>query len=174
MTNMRNRVINKDKYVVDLQRLQGLCTRNYALLLRLLPLQYELGQQWQIKMPNGLYFELSVLEISAYTESYKLAQKAWAVSEESIQSADANRPLLPGLINMEFEFRVYHDAQMLEVISYQKQTRIRANNPYPNEHLHHKDEKLQVNQLLKDWLSLAVKHQSKNNNKTLLEASTSE
>lgn len=168
---MRNKVINKDKYVVDLQRLQGLCTRNYALLLRLLPLQYELGQQWQIKMPNGLYFELSVLEISAYTECYKLAQKVWAVSDEEGESSPS---LVPGFMNMEFEFRVYHDAQMLEVISYQKQSRIRANNPYPNEHLHHKDEKLQVNQLLKDWLNLAVKHQSKNNNKTLLEASTSE
>lgn len=155
MSLTRNPSAKKDKYVVDLKRLQSVCTRNYSLLLRLLPLQYKLGQQWHIDLTNGLYFELRVLEISAYTERYELIQKKHS---------------LPDLFNMEFEFRVYHDAQMLEVISYQKHSRIRANNPYPNPHLHHKDEKLQINLLLKDWLNLAIEHQSSNTDNSLLNA----
>ncbi len=145
----------KDKYVVDLKQLQALCTRNYALLLRLLPLQYNLGQNWEVELDNGLYFELRVLEISAYTERFELVQK---------------RHNLPSLFNMEIEFRVYHDAQMLEVISYQKHTRIRANNPYPNPNLHHKDEKLQINLLLKDWLNLAIDKQTSRQGHSVLSA----
>lgn len=157
-SKQQHTVLKKDKYVVDLKKLQTVCTRNYGLLLRLLPLQYDLNETWQIDLTNGLYFELSVQEISAYTERFLLTQK---------------KHTLPSLFNMEFELRVYHDAQMIEVISYQKHSRIRANNPYPNEHLHHKDEKLQINLLLKDWLNLAIKHQA-DSNASVLNTSISE
>jgi len=131
----------KKKYVVNLEQLQSICSRNYGLFLRLLPLQYHLSQSWIFKVSTTLKFELEVAEISRYTENFVLRQ------------IDNH---LPKSLQTEIEFRLYHDAQMLEVTGYQQQTNLRANNPYPNPKLHHKDEKFQVNSLLKDWLNMVV------------------
>ena len=150
--------VKKEKYVVDLQKLQSICSRNYALLLRLLPLDYSNQQTWQIELGQGLYFILSVLDVTPYTEQFKLVQKS-------------NLPTLVG--QLEIEFRLYHDAQMVEVTKYQQQDRIRANNPYPNSKLHHKDEKTQINALLKDWLNLAIDHQFNKSKSSVLRNSAS-
>ncbi len=135
----------KERYVVNLNRLQNICSRNYGLLLRLLPLHYKVNQQWLININEQLYFDLTVQEITPYTERFLLKQQ--------------NRQM-PSVCNLEIEFRLYHDAQMVEVIKYQQQERIRANNEYPNDKLHQKDEKTQINQLLKDWLNLAFQCQT--------------
>jgi len=155
---MNMNTVKKEKYVVDLKRLQTICSRNYALLLRLLPLEYIQGQQWHIELGQGLYFELSVSDISPYTEQFTLQQ----------------RSTLSTLVGqMDIEFRLYHDAQMVEVTKYQQQDRIRPNNPYPNDKLHHKDEKTQINALLKDWLNLAIDHQPDKIDDRLLKNSAS-
>ena len=134
------------KYVPNLQQLQAICTRNYGLLLRLLPLSYELGQSWEIEISDQLSFSLTVTEISRYTEVFSLIQK---------------NGRLPAVFNTEINFRAYHDAQMLEVTSFQNHKNIRANNPYPNPKLHQKDEKFQVNQLLREWLNMASNFQGR-------------
>ena len=131
----------KKKYVVDLQQLQSICSRNYGLFLRLLPFEYQIAQSWTFAVSASLKFELTVTDISRYTEKFVLRQ------------TDKH---LPKGLQTEIEFRLYHDAQMAEVVGYQQQTNLRANNPYPNPKLHHKDEKFQVNSLLKDWLNLVV------------------
>jgi len=48
--------------------------------------------------------------------------------------------------------RIYHDAQLAEVISYQGHSRILSKYPYPNQKMFHRDEKRQANYLLNDWL----------------------
>lgn len=133
------------KYVPNLKKLQHICSRNYGLLLRLLPLEYHVQQHWLIQVSDTLSFELTVTEISKYTECFSLKQ------------LDNH---LPVNFKTNIDFRVYHDAQMVEVTGFQKQKGIRANNPYPNPKLHHKDEKYQINLLLKDWLNLVSEHQS--------------
>ena len=147
--------INRKRYVANLQKLQATCSRNYALLLRLLPVEYQLAEHWSFELANGLRFELKVTEVSRYTDKFSLQQCATH---------------LPKAIAMNIEFRAYHDAQMVEVLSFQNQSRIRANNPYPNPQLHQKDEKEQINNLLKDWLNLVVNQQS---NKTKEQLGTS-
>lgn len=144
--------LNRKRYVANLQKLQAICSRNYSLLLRLLPVEYELKDKWQLQLADGLCFELEVTEVSRYTDVFRLQQRS-------------NH--LPKAMAMNIEFRAYHDAQMVEVLSFQNHSKIRANNPYPNDKLHHKDEKQQVNALLKDWLNLAVNHQNNHNNQTL-------
>lgn len=141
------------KYVPNLQKMQAICTRNYALLLRLLPTEYNLGACWDIKCDDHLQFRLKVIDQSRYTESFSLKQQA---------------PTLPRFMVTEFEIRMYHDAQMVEVTSFQKQKRLRQNYPYPNVKLHHKDEKFQVNSLLKDWLNLVLNKQNKLNDNSAL------
>lgn len=140
------------KYVPDLQRLQGICSRNYGLLIRLLPLEYSKGSRWLVNLPGGIDFELSVRDKTPYTETMSLVQRA---------------PNMAHFMATQIEFRVYHDAQMVEVLSYQNQTRLRQKYPYPNPMLFQKDEKVQVNALLKDWLNL-VSEQYKAGQNTLL------
>ncbi len=141
----RTKALRK-KYVPDLQKLQGICSRNYALLVRLLPLEYQNKASWQIEVSEGLRFDLVVIEKTPYTETMKLVQ--------------AN-PAIPKFMATEIEFRVYHDAQMVEVLSFQKQAKLRQKYSYPNPMLHQKDEKVQVNALLKDWLNLVTNQQDK-------------
>jgi uncharacterized protein YqiB (DUF1249 family) len=141
------------KYVPNLQKMQAVCARNYALLLRLLPMEYELDASWDIKCDKHLEFQLKVIERSRYTDTLSIIQLT---------------SHLPKFMVSEFEVRVYHDAQMAEVIGFQKHKRLRQNYPYPNAKLHHKDEKYQVNSLLKDWLNLVFTKQNELTNKDAL------
>ena len=133
------------KYVPDLNKLQTTCSRNYGLLLRLLPLEYHQNTQWQIQLNSHLSFTLTVETVTPYTETMRLKQ---------------NQTGLPTFLATEIEFRVYHDAQMLEVLSFQQHSRLRQKYDYPNERLHQKDEKLQVNRLLKEWFDLVMNRQN--------------
>jgi uncharacterized protein YqiB (DUF1249 family) len=53
--------------------------------------------------------------------------------------------------------RIYHDAQMAEVIAYQKSRRFESSYAYPNKTMYHPDEKEQLNRLLGEWLSACIK-----------------
>lgn len=143
----------RKKYVPDLQKLQSICSRNYGLLVRLLPLEYEQKANWVIEVSGALEFTLSVVDKTPYTETMKLSQSS---------------PSVPKFMATEIEFRIYHDAQMVEVLSFQKQTRIRQKYTYPNPMLHQKDEKVQVNALLKDWLNLVTNQQAKHSGESRL------
>ena len=136
----------RKKYVPDLQKLQGICSRNYGLLVRLLPLEYKETETWSVKVSNSLNFSLIVKAKTPYTETMRLVQ---------------NNPSIPKFMATEIEFRIYHDAQMVEVLSFQKQSRLRQKYGYPNPMGHQKDEKVQVNALLKDWLNLVTNQQQK-------------
>ena len=136
----------RKKYVPNLQKLQGICSRNYGLLIRLLPIEYESEHCWDIEINESLQFHLQVESKTPYTETMRITQRNLVV---------------PKYMATEIEFRVYHDAQMVEVISFQKQTRFRQNYAYPNPLLRQRDEKVQVNALLKDWLNLVSHQQEK-------------
>ena len=53
-----------------------------------------------------------------------------------------------------FEVRIYQDAHLAEVISYQGKARIKFKYTYPNDNMFVPDEKRQGNLLLHDWLSI--------------------
>ena len=50
------------KYVPNLQKMQAVCTRNYALLLRLLPIEYKQDASWDIKCDEQLEFRLKIID----------------------------------------------------------------------------------------------------------------
>lgn len=133
--------MNQNKYVPDLAEMQQVCSRNYALLLRVIPLEYEQGATWTFQVTPQLAFVLTVNKLGPYTE------------EMTLNMRDSQ---LPQFVNTQLEFRLYHDAQMAEVVAFQNQKKIRQSYPYPNPNLHHKDEKMQGNQLLKDWLNMVM------------------
>jgi uncharacterized protein YqiB (DUF1249 family) len=113
---------------------------NYASLMRLLPFLFEeegLARVYARHLNATLV--VSILEQCRYTQEIEIKQ----VFNEATQH-------LPGLV---MKVRVYHDAQLAEVISYQGHSRILPKYSYPNEKMFHRDEKRQANYLLNDWLA---------------------
>jgi uncharacterized protein YqiB (DUF1249 family) len=54
--------------------------------------------------------------------------------------------------------RLYHDASMAEVMSYQNQHRFEGRYQYPNPQMRLPDEKIQLNKFLADWLDHCLQH----------------
>jgi uncharacterized protein YqiB (DUF1249 family) len=53
---------------------------------------------------------------------------------------------------LRFDVRLYTDARLAEVTSYQGIRHLKPKYPYPNQGMHHPDEKRQTNLMLLDWL----------------------
>ncbi|OGT21962.1 MAG: hypothetical protein A2V90_06340 [Gammaproteobacteria bacterium RBG_16_57_12] len=66
----------------------------------------------------------------------------------------AAAPLIPDL---EMGIRLYHDAGVAEVQSYQNNKYIQPDYDYPNPRMHQPDEKHQVNRLLYEWLDYCLR-----------------
>lgn len=128
------------RYTVDLQYLQTVCALNYGRLRRLLP---DLAAQdfyrfhWDQPGPQPALLEVEVLERSAYTDTLLLSQTTTR---------------LPWCPRLDMEVRLYHDAELAEVLRFQAARRIPARNRYPNPAMQTRDEKTQVNEFLAECL----------------------
>lgn len=133
-----------EKYVPDLRGLINDCEANYLRFLRLLPTLDE-ASEWSfaMEMPTEELSKvvISVVERSRYTTTVDLTQAShmdW-VPEPSIT------------------VRLYHDARVAEVLSYQKNHRIKQSYEYPNKKMYHRNEKAQLNAFLGEWLDSCLK-----------------
>ena len=113
---------------------------NYAFLVRLLPFLLENEGNLRVCARHlHAVMEIAILEQCPYTQTIEIKQ---IFKHKS--------PHLPGL---SLKVRIYHDAQLAEVISYQGHSRILPKYTYPNKQMFHRDEKRQANYLLNDWLA---------------------
>ncbi len=142
---MRSAVKERHQYEVDLRAQQAECGANYLRLLKLLPKLSE-RECWEYTVDGGTNavserVRLQVIEHAPYTSTVEIQQLTCALdwSEHS-----KNRIL---------KVRMYHDAQMAEVVAWNQQWNTRAKYPYPNRHMHQVDEKAQLNRFLGEWLS---------------------
>ncbi|UCE90120.1 MAG: DUF1249 domain-containing protein [Pseudomonadota bacterium] len=111
--------------------------RNYVALMDLFEgLRRDSGTLASAK----LQLEMQVIERSRYT------------TEISLHHSFHNR--IPAVPDQSMRVRVYHDAQLAEVVSYQGVDRLLPEYVYPNDEMLHRDEKRQANMLLHEWLSL--------------------
>ena len=136
----------KPRYVPDLRKFIGNCESNYHRLLRLLPGMDE-EDRWVFGAENGGRDELTqvrvrVLERSKYTTTLSLLQEPTQVE------------CLPGIL---MTVRLYHDARVAEVLSFQRNRHIRQTYDYPNKKLYQRDEKAQLNLFLGEWLAFCLK-----------------
>jgi len=129
------------RYTVDLIHLQSVCERNYWRLKKLLPeLDQRSGYCFHWRQAGGheqAELRVEVVERSAYTDSLMLSQTT---------------SRLPWCPRLDMQVRLYHDAEMAEVVSFQAARRILALNRYPNPAMHSRDEKTQVNEFLAECL----------------------
>ena len=114
--------------------------RNFSALMKMLAhVQMDKHSRARFYLA-GAQVTLSLLEQTRYTLLLDIHQY--------IPGQD--NTLLPA---MHFTVRIYVDAQLAEVVSYQGYQRLRARYDYPNPHMLYRDEKRQANLLLHDWLS---------------------
>ncbi|WP_233073628.1 DUF1249 domain-containing protein [Motilimonas eburnea] len=131
------------KYAPDLPRFMRLCETNYMQLLKLLPNQFFAQQGYRFSAGQNIDYQIDVLEQSRYTSLLKVQQIC------DIQP-DFMRPVI--------RVRLYHDARLAEVCASQHIFHLQPKYDYPNDKMHHKDEKLQVNLFLADWLKFCIEH----------------
>lgn len=127
----------KSRYKIDLPRQQAECSHNYARLLKLLP-DFETTQCWQVELDSGR-MNIEVVERARYTTTLSLCQQ-----QSTLDSWSA--PL-------QLTVRLYHDADMAEVVAWHSHRQIQPRYDYPNRDMYHEDEKSQLNHFLGDWLS---------------------
>jgi len=98
---------------------------------------------------GGCPVEISLVENTRYTRLVKIRQELAGKGS-----------FLSDII---FDVRIYQDAQLAEVISYQGKSRIKFKYEYPNHNMYVPDEKRQGNLLLHDWLSTCSRLNYKDN-----------
>lgn len=123
------------------------CDANYARLMRLFPEMMQCDERKIGFRHDGDHvLTLTVLEQTPYTTLVKFGLEAVVVGESSWLR-------LPVLI-----LRLYHDAQVAEVVSFEGVRHIQPRYDYPNKGMHHQDEKAQWNLFLGEWLSHCLEH----------------
>jgi len=132
----------RKKYVPYLPDFISLCERNYAQLRFFLPRREQVGESCLIHISATESYRVQLLELCKYTVTVRI---------ELLQS------LQQPWFNPQFEVRLYHDARMAEVLACQQIRQLRAVYSYPNVDMLLPDEKLQINLLLRDWLTLCAR-----------------
>lgn len=121
------------------------CEVNYHRMIRLLP-ELDDQEEWMFGVDGNTeqlkQVSIHIVERSKYTTTV-------AVAQESLLDDWVPKPTLT--------VRLYHDAQMAEVLSFQRNRYVRQTYPYPNEKMFQPDEKAQLNSFLGEWLEFCLR-----------------
>ncbi len=129
----------RPRYCVDLSAAQAECEANYWRLQRLL---HAFSEDDRCFVIGELQMRINVTQRSPYTTFIDIEQAHTAI------------PTLASNVSV----RVYHDAQMAEVIAFAHLQRVLPHYDYPNPAMHQPDEKAQWNRFLGEWLSHCLQH----------------
>lgn len=134
----------RKKYNPDLKSFMAVCASNYAKLLKLMP-EVESCQQLEtlaeFTFENQPKLVVKLLQVSRYTQTLQLIQQDTAKH-----------------LNRDFCVRLYHDAQLVEVLSGVHDAMLPPIYPIPNKEMKQVDEKAQMNRFLGEWLSFCLEH----------------
>lgn len=133
-------VRKKRRYRVDLAAGQAECAANYLRLARLLP---------------GFDADRHVFGVGAYAQmNIEITERSpYTTTLDISQSVHPLTTLAPCMT-----VRVYHDAQLAEVVAFANRRRVRPVYDYPNPAMYQPDEKAQWNRFLSEWLSHCLQH----------------
>lgn len=116
----------------------------YFKLDLLLPLVAEMVGVWKIERPE-------------HQEEIILEQENHGPYTSLIHITHTVETVVPALSALSVTVRVYHDMEMVEVVCYQEQGRIREKNTYPNPRMHQPMEKQRINEFFSEWLDHCLK-----------------
>jgi uncharacterized protein YqiB (DUF1249 family) len=165
----------KSRYIVDLPKHLAVCEGNYHRILKLMPNLQEArdntsAQQWLYAMSGfhgdaetkGLELSIVVAEIAKYTTMLNVSVTPSATAssdaavDEPITPNNTDNNLLTVLASYSLDIRLYHDAQLAEVVSSRGCRQFAARHEYPNQHMHQCDEKAQLNQFLGELIGFCL------------------
>jgi uncharacterized protein YqiB (DUF1249 family) len=141
------------KYSVDLAGHMAECEANYARIMQLYPDMAsvdwrELGIE--LAATALTRFTLLVTQRGKYTTELSIRPRPAAPNSAGPDSSCEGEPVPAWPY---FLLRIYHDAQMAEVIACNQYQRVQPRYDYPNNNMYHPDEKAQWNRFLGEWLS---------------------
>lgn len=163
----------KPRYIVDLPKHLAGCECNYYRLLKLMPSLHNnaeltsdisgardhtfVGDQWRYSIGGdiGCSSELSITvrEVAKYTTMLDIYVSpvrslfAGGTVNKPV-TVNGDRDILSLLTSCALHVRLYHDAQLAEVVSSKGCLQFNARHEYPNKDMHQCDEKSQLNQFL--------------------------
>lgn len=140
----------QSRYKVDLSTQQAQCEFNYYLLQKVL-INLDNQDSWLFDLgdPQQPSLKISVIDRAPYTTTLHLSQ----ITKQSSEKKDSQ-----SLNTVNMTVCMYHDATMAEVVSWNSHRRIRQRYDYPNNNMYQKNEKMQHNLFLTEWLSLCQRN----------------
>ncbi len=119
---------------------------NYVRLLKLMP-EFDSRDKWLwgVRSREGLTGRVS-FEV---TERFKYTSTV-SINQQDRPGSWLSKPVLV--------IRMYHDAEMAEVVDSKSRGQFKGSYAYPNEKMFHSDEKEQLNAYLGEWLSQCIQH----------------
>jgi uncharacterized protein YqiB (DUF1249 family) len=142
---MSNRPNRPRKRRSELLALQNECGANFVRLMRLFP-HWEQWEEREFALDVGRHeqvIRLRVTERNPYTTMLEVSQR---------------EALLPWSAGINLQVRVYHDADMAEVVAWNRHRNLKPRYGYPNEFMHQPDEKAQMNAFLGEWLTQCLQY----------------
>lgn len=121
---------------------QLLCETNYRKLVSMLPDISFLEHVSLNSTDHSVSVAVDVMERTPYTTLIKLSSRYIACSDFSPETI--------------MHVRIYHDANVAEVVNIQGHRRIRSHYAYPNDSMYLPDEKCQSNKLLSEILDFCL------------------
>jgi len=131
------------KALIDLSAYMAECEANYRRILRLVDLQ-----------KNQVCYDLAGNNEQSSLVSFTIVERCKYTTILSLHIGAGTEWLTEIL----FDIRLYHDAKMAEVFSFQNQGRVFANYNYPNAKMVQKDEKIQQHRFLTECLNYCLKN----------------
>lgn len=131
--------MKKSRYLPDLALMMAECEANYARLTKLMP---DMSDQCQRRIgvslkKHNVEIQFAVVECFKYTATLRVSISFCA--SQWLQGSD-------------FLVRIYHDAQMAEVVENYSKRQLKGRYRYPNHKMYQSDEKVQANLYLGEWL----------------------
>ena len=140
----------KVRYRVNLPLQMAECEANYVRLKKLLPHAESDKRHFAISRGQHKWLhEIVVVERSPYTTTLLLTQ-----TQDHL--LDSNQRAASWFQMPRLTVRMYHDAELAEVLAWEGHKRLRPRYEYPNQSMYQCDEKLQINQFLGEWLILCL------------------
>jgi len=151
----------KKRSAINIQQHHSVCETNYYRLLKLMPHHKDGQTVWQIgiikktlspKATEGPKYDIlthsklavgiTVIDQAPYTTTVELEQASF----------------MPLIKKPKIRVRLYHDASMAEIVSWDRHRNWHPQYLYPNKNMYHPDEKLGLNQFLGEWLRFYCQH----------------
>lgn len=137
--------MRRERYKVNFPQHMQECDSNYVRLIKLLPDLDDIDNwQFGMSLPSGESAEINVkvVERCKYTTTMSFFQAG----------------LMELLDSHQMVARVYHDAKTVEVIACQRGRNFHSKYEYPNELMYQRDEKIQLNRFLGEWLNYCLSY----------------